>query len=189
VSFVTFGVPLCKSVTVFWHDYLFFVFIYRFSSRPNIVTQQGPPPYFASGMENKAMDHSIDHGLEDGRTPTSAIYKAALDGFLYHTSAPGQVSGVTNMPYIENSYSNSNNGGSVNSQDSLWQAKQGGGEIQQSQSRQYTPYDGHLYGGMDDYGHYPPVQDEYLNQRNYVATDPYGNVLKPKKRPDHLGES
>lgn len=28
-----------------------------------------------------------------------------------------------NMGYMENSYSNSNNGGSVNSQDSLWQMK------------------------------------------------------------------
>lgn len=31
-----------------------------------------------------------------------------------------------NVGYVENSYSNSNNGGSVNSQDSLWQLKMGG---------------------------------------------------------------
>lgn len=35
------------------------------------------------------------------------------------------ISGV-NVGYVENSYSNSNNGGSVNSQDSLWQLKMGG---------------------------------------------------------------
>jgi echinoid len=165
-----------------------FIFIFLFSSRPNIVTQQPPPPYFPSGMENKALENSLDIGLDDAAK--NAVYGTTPNGYCYHNAAPAHMP-VANMPYIDtmNSYSNSNNGGSVNSQDSLWQAKSGGGEIQQSQSRQYTPYDGHSYGGMDDYGHYPPVQDEYLNQRNnYMATDPYGNVLKPKKRPDHLGE-
>jgi len=153
------------------------------------VTQQPPPPYFPSGMENKALEHSLDLGLDD--PAKNAVYGTTPNGYCYHNTAPpGHITGVTNLPYIDNSYSNSNNGGSVNSQDSLWQAKNGGGEIQQSQSRQYAPqYDGHSYGGMDDYGHYPPVQDEYLNQRNnYMATDAYGNVLKPKKRPDHLGK-
>ncbi|CAB3378504.1 Hypothetical predicted protein [Cloeon dipterum] len=155
------------------------------SSRPSIVTQQPPPPYYPSGMENKALEHSLDLGLDD---PAKTVYGTTpQNGYVYHNAPNGHMSGGVNMPYIDNSYSNSNNGGSVNSQDSLWQAKNGGGEIQQSQSRQYTHYDGHSYGGMDDYGHYPPVQDDYLNQRNnYMATDAYGNVLKPKKRVDHL---
>jgi echinoid protein len=96
------------------------------------------------------------------------------------------------MAYMDNSYSNSNNGGSVNSQDSLWQVK-ANGELQQQQQqvpRQYS-YDPLAHGGyVDDYGHYPPAGDEYLNQRNrdYMAAgDPYGPVHKPKKRMDHLG--
>lgn len=100
------------------------------------------------------------------------------------------------MGYIENSYSNSNNGGSVNSQDSLWQLKMGGGVNGNgnvgmggvnSSSANLIPthnymdhqpaytYDPLTHGGyrvVDDYAAYPhmpqtPSQvDEYHNMRN-----------------------
>lgn len=55
------------------------------SVRPTIVTQQSqaPPPYYAtSGMENKALEHSMDLALamED---PKNVVY-ATQNGYGYH---------------------------------------------------------------------------------------------------------
>ncbi|KAG5872503.1 hypothetical protein JTB14_030866 [Gonioctena quinquepunctata] len=100
------------------------------SVRPTIVPQQNqaPPPYYPStGMENKALEHSLDLALamEDQKS----VY-ATQNGYGYHvantemqTRQNMNNTDWANMGYLENSYSNSNNGGSVNSQDSLWQMK------------------------------------------------------------------
>lgn len=100
------------------------------------------------------------------------------------------------MAYTEHSYSNSNNGGSVNSQDSLWQLKlaqngaingadhqlgvgagvgaggaggAGGGTLP-DRTYHYDPMTHGGYGGFEDYSHYPPSNgDDYLNQRNNYA--------------------
>lgn len=119
------------------------------------------------------------------------------------------------MGYMpENSYSNSNNGGSVNSQDSLWQLKMSGvnGGVN-TNSTQLIPthnyadrqpsysYDPLTHGGyrvVDDYAPYPTLQtpssqvDDYHNMRNsqnpsrqdYSSSEPYAAVHKPKKRLD-----
>lgn len=121
------------------------------------------------------------------------------------------------MGYMENSYSNSNNGGSVNSQESLWQMKMAAGNSQnlvpqhgydhQSQLQPTYGYDPMTHGGygaIDDYAPYPHLTttssqhgDEYHhNMRNSqnpsrqeYCSDPYAAVHKPKKRMDqHLGE-
>lgn len=118
------------------------------------------------------------------------------------------------MGYIENSYSNSNNGGSVNSQDSLWQLKMSGAAsnsanlipthnfVERQPSYGYDPLTHGGYGVADDYAPYPHLAatpnhaDDYHNMRNSqnpsrqeYCSDPYAAVHKPKKRLDqHLGK-
>lgn len=118
------------------------------------------------------------------------------------------------MGYMDNSYSNSNNGGSVNSQDSIWQMKMAAGNsanlvpahnfVDRQPSYGYDPLTHGGYGTVDDYAPYPhlatPSQhggDDYHTMRNsqnpsrqeYCGGDPYAAVHKPKKRLDqHLGE-
>nr|XP_053645436.1 hemicentin-1-like [Cherax quadricarinatus] len=170
-----------------------------------VVTQQPPPPpYYTVGMDNKGLDGSMDTGLDD--PSKTAIYSSQQ----YHNySQNGHVNPQNNngMGYMDNSYSNSNNGGSVNSQDSLWQVK-GHGEAQMtthmaphmaqdSRGYQYDPmvHGGYGISGYDDYSHYPPTSyqgqgmvDEYPGSRgNYVTNgDPYAAVHKPRKRVEHI---
>lgn len=106
------------------------------------------------------------------------------------------------MGYLENSYSNSNNGGSVNSQDSLWQMKMAAAANnsanQGPQGYGYDPITHGGYGAVDDYAPYPhiapngPHPDEYMRSTNQsrqeYCNDPYAAVHKPKKRVDHIGE-
>lgn len=66
------------------------------SVRPSIVAQQNqaPPPYYpASGLENKALEHSMDLALamEDQK---NAVY-AAQNGYGYHPNPGLQVPGHT----------------------------------------------------------------------------------------------
>lgn len=118
---------------------------------------------------------------------------------------------------MDNSYSNSNNGGSVNSQDSIWQMKMSaaagnpGGTLMAQQTyvdRQptygYDPMTHGGYGAVDDYAPYPHLAtthsqhggDDYHTMRNSqnpsrqdYCSDPYAAVHKPKKRLDqHLGK-
>ncbi|TDG44255.1 hypothetical protein AWZ03_009315 [Drosophila navojoa] len=121
-----------------------------------------------------------------------------------------------NMGYMENNYSNSNNGGSVNSQDSLWQVKMSAAAVSNQQTLVQAPLNQYVeqqptygydplthggYGAVDDYAPYPhltatpsQVGDEYHNLRNSqnpsrqdYCSDPYASVQKPKKRVDqHL---
>lgn len=64
------------------------------SVRPSIVAQQNqaPPPYYpASGLENKALEHSMDLALtlEDQK---AAVY-ATQNGYGYHQQQSLQVPG------------------------------------------------------------------------------------------------
>ncbi|XP_071537068.1 hemicentin-2 [Panulirus ornatus] len=175
-------------------------------SHRGVVTQQAPPPpYYTVGMDNKGLDGSMDTGLDD--PSKTAIYSSQQYhnyGQNGHVNAPQNTNG---MGYMDNSYSNSNNGGSVNSQDSLWQVKGHGDPqmtthmaphmSQDSRGYQYDPmvHGGYGISGYDDYSHYPPagyqgqgMVDDYPGSRNnYVANgDPYAAVHKPRKRVDHI---
>lgn len=133
--------------------------------------------------------------------------------WFFHSLSAG-----VNMGYMENNYSNSNNGGSVNSQDSLWQVKMSAAAVGNQQTLVQAPHNQYVeqqptygydplthggYGAVDDYAPYPhltatpsQVGDEYHNLRNSqnpsrqdYCSDPYASVQKPKKRVDqHLGE-
>ncbi|XP_058789881.1 hemicentin-1 isoform X2 [Phymastichus coffea] len=160
--------------------------------RPSLVTGNGgqtqaPPPYYA---ENKALEHSLDHALalEDSKTPAYG-----QSGYGYHQ--PNHNMNGVNMGYMENSYSNSNNGGSVNSQDSIWQMKQaaangGVGVNAGNVGVVGTPYDMGGYGTTEpDY----PTHQHYMPQQDYRDThnlsrqqfcEPFGTVVKSQKHVD-----
>lgn len=118
------------------------------------------------------------------------------------------------MGYVENSYSNSNNGGSVNSQDSIWQLKMSAAASNSAnmipqhnymdqplqQNYGYDPMTHGGYGAVDDYAPYPHLMttasqhggdDYHPNMRTSqnpsrqdYCSDPYASVHKPKKRMD-----
>lgn len=88
------------------------------------------------------------------------------------------------MGYMDNSYSNSNNGGSVNSQDSLWQMKMAAAanngvnavgnnmlpvhhnNMTVDRQNSYGGYDPLAHGGYgtaDDYAHYPQSNHGGIN--------------------------
>ncbi|XP_012271352.1 contactin-5 isoform X2 [Orussus abietinus] len=151
--------------------------------RPSLVTANGqqtqaPPPYYA---ENKALEHSLDHALalEDSKTPAYA-----QPGYGYH-QANHNINGV-NMGYMDNSYSNSNNGGSVNSQDSIWQMKSA------AANGANPPYDMGGYATTEsDYPahpHYMPQRDDYRESHNLsrqqFCSEPFAAVVKSQKHVD-----
>ncbi|XP_071050518.1 cell adhesion molecule Dscam2 isoform X1 [Onthophagus taurus] len=182
------------------------------SVRPTIVSSQNqaPPPYYPStGMENKALDHNLDLALalEDQKS----VY-ATQNGYGYHVGNPDIQSRPNinngewaNIGYLENSYSNSNNGGSVNSQDSLWQMKMAAAannsvnqlqphlNVDRQNSYGYDPITHGGYGAVDDYAPYTHITtqsnhgDDYMRNSNNPSrqeycNDPYAAVHKPKKR-------
>jgi len=142
-------------------------------SRPSIIHGSiVPPPYNSSsssssplkanGLENKGVDSSAKDVSDD---------HLKLYGSYPHTGVEPQ------------SNSNSANGGSVNSQDSLWNVKNGGitttdgGQTYHAYQNGYPMYDPasmqqqHQQPGMDDYTHYP-YPDEYLDEatrRRYLG--------------------
>jgi echinoid len=97
------------------------------------------------------------------------------------------------MGYMENSYSNSNNGGSVNSQDSLWQLKMGGGQqqtnsanlipthnyVERQPSYGYDPLTHGGYGTIDDYAPYPHL----TTQHNELVGDDYHQQMRNSQNP------
>ncbi|CAH1110783.1 unnamed protein product [Psylliodes chrysocephalus] len=183
------------------------------SSEPTIIPQQNqaPPPYYpSSGMDNKALEHSLDLAL--ALEEQKSVY-ATQNGYGYHVANADIQSRQNlnntdwaNMGYIENSYSNSNNGGSVNSQDSLWQMKMAAASTNSNNQLQqhhinvdrqntygYDPITHGGYGAVDDYAPYPHITtqsnhgDEYIRNSNNPSrqdycSDPYASVHKPKKR-------
>lgn len=178
------------------------------SVRPTIVTtpqqnHQAPPPYYPStGMENKALEHSLDLAL--AMEEQKSVY-ATQNGYGYHVTNPDlggrpnmNNGDWSNMAYLENSYSNSNNGGSVNSQDSLWQMKMAAAASnnsvmhaqqmappqQQPQQTQlpphhnpnnygYDPLNHGGYGGNDDYATYPHL----VSNQSQHGGDEYGRSV------------
>ena len=153
------------------------------SNRPTIIHGTQPPPYtsaFGSGIENKAVDSVKD--ISDDNIKTNLF--AGQNGYSYTGEA------------ASNSNSNSANGGSVNSQDSLWNVKSNGASEayngqQAYQHNGYMPYEAmqqqqHMmqqqFTGGDDYSHYP-YPDEYLNDKNrqYLGSgDPFVNATNPQ---------
>jgi echinoid protein len=158
------------------------------NGNPKIVhsTTIAPPPYTSLGIENKGVDTLKDASSDNLKTN---IYSSQNGYTTYHSN--GQVT----YPDPPNSNTNSANGGSVNSQDSLWNVKNNGNsdvfnqqqiqsqQIQQQQHPMSTyGQNGHLhydtqpqpmqthvvtngFVGSEDYTHYP-YPDEYLNDRN-----------------------
>ncbi|KAK0178706.1 hypothetical protein PV327_007569 [Microctonus hyperodae] len=151
--------------------------------RPSLVAGNGqqtqaPPPYYA---ENKALEHSLDRALamEDSKSPAYA-----QPGYGYH-QPNHNINGV-NMAYLDNSYSNSNNGGSVNSQDSIWQMKSA------AANGANPPYDLGGYAATEsDYPahpHYLPQREDYRESHNLsrqqFCTEPFATVVKSQKHVD-----
>ncbi|XP_030027514.2 hemicentin-1 isoform X2 [Manduca sexta] len=166
-----------------------------------IVQNQAPPPYYPStGMENKALEHSMDLPLDDSK---NAMY--GTKGYPYHMvpahNKPQSLHHGQSMPncdwpmtIVENSYTNSNNGGSVNSQDSIWQMKMAahnGGLALPMLERPGYEYVQHGYRALEDYAHYShlpqaPAPADYARasqnpSRQEYCSDPYASVHKPKK--------
>ena len=129
------------------------------------------------------------HGIENKGVDTLKDADEILKNNLYSPSN-GHPQGQTTAGYEPHTNSNTNsaNGGSVNSQDSLWNVKSPAGAdlfgyphpgqayhhpsaydqmILQQHSHQPAGY-------PDDYTHYPHPE-EYLNERNqqYLTSDPY----------------
>ncbi|XP_053696578.1 cell adhesion molecule Dscam2-like [Sabethes cyaneus] len=196
------------------------------SVRPSIVAQQSqaPPPYYpTTGLDNKALEHSMDLALamEDQKT---SVY-ATQNGYGYHSGTSHQVPSHTivgqewvTMGYAENSYTNSNNGGSVNSQDSIWQLKMsaaqaaqaaaaGGGTLMSAHhyaERQapmpatstaglsyggYDPLVHSAYGTVEDYASYPHLATTPSQQG---PDDVYQHASRQSQNPsrqDYCGDS
>ena len=131
-----------------------------------VSSQAPPPPYYTVGRENKAMD---PNGSDD--VSKAALYNSQQP-YNYGTNTGTMPPQHNGMGYLDNSYSNSNNGGSVNSQDSLWQVKNGGFDpnsngsqppqmspVNDPRNYQYDPmmHEGYGITGYGDYSHYPPA--------------------------------
>lgn len=91
------------------------------------------------------------------------------------------------MGYLDNSYSNSNNGGSVNSQDSIWQMKSAAanGVNPQYDLGGYAPTE----SDYPAHQHYLPQREDYRESHNLsrqqFCTEPFATVVKSQK---HVGE-
>ena len=143
--------------------------------------RQKLPAYYPPSSENKPGVDTTDLGRLS-QDPTKAIYGGrpgyeaggAPVGDPSQPAAPHPPSGAVNMAYMENSYSNSNNGGSVNSQDSLWQVKAGNGD-----NRSYGNPDNRSYGNPDNRSYGNPDNRSYGNPDNRSYGNPdnrsYGN--------------
>ena len=151
-------------------------------NRPDIVHATQPNYTGSYGIENKGVDTVKDNN-EDIK---NNIY-SVQNGYDYN--------GTHSYPEQSNSNSNSANGGSVNSQDSLWNVKGQGvpdphhymngysqhpgdypydpmqqqhllqQQQQQQQQQQMAEQQQQHHQQQEDYAHYP-YPDEYLNERN-----------------------
>jgi len=162
---------------------------------PNRVQQNHNA--FNYGLDNKGVDTAKD------TADSPDIIKSQMYGYNYPPMPAAQV--ANNTGYDQSS-SNSNNGGSVNSQDSLWNVKHPNGEpigtngyitagyygdpqqIQQQhhqqQHHQQQQQQQNQQYTFDDYTHYPHPE-EYMNERNraYFANgDQYAMPNKPRQR-------
>ncbi|XKL61368.1 hypothetical protein PGB90_008425 [Kerria lacca] len=170
---------------------------------PSIVQQPPPPYYSTTGLENKALEHSMDLVLDD--TSKNALYGGhAYSPYATNRTHPNGNEWV-NMGYMENSYSNSNNGGSVNSQDSLWQMKMASAASNANsitndhapritdQVNHYGGYDPLTHGGyrtMDDYAHYPQLTSASPDYSNHTAShQDFTSIVDKRNRRDLRLES
>ncbi|CAG0881052.1 unnamed protein product [Cyprideis torosa] len=108
------------------------------SIHPNLVAQQPPPPYYTNGVEKGALAEEAARNQIYGPSP-----------YISYQTGP-----LSNVYPDQPSYSNSNAGGSVNSQDSLWKPQP------EDSSGGYKNPEHHLsshqgFLGSEDYGHYP----------------------------------
>jgi echinoid len=98
------------------------------------------------------------------------------------------------MGYMENSYSNSNNGGSVNSQDSLYQMKMSAAAgnpgnlisqhhqyVERQPSYGYDPLTHGGYGTVDDYATYPHLATTPSQQM--IAEDYHNQMMMGQQTP------
>lgn len=112
------------------------------------------------------------------------------------------------MGFIDNSYANSHNGGSVNSQESLWAMKMAvggvegmGGQLERASNYEYDAIaHGAAYAHGDEFSQYSRLPHaplaapaDYARSQNpsrqEYCSDPYASVHKPKKprRDQHMG--
>ncbi|XP_068632298.1 B-cell receptor CD22-like [Battus philenor] len=179
---------------------------------------QAPPPYMEypnSGMENKALEHSMELSMDDSK---NAVY-ATQPAYGYHiaphatpTHVGQNMSNLDWVGFMDKGYANSNNGGSVNSQDSLWQMKMAAANntgmmmLERSSNYGYDPMHAG-YGTIDDYAAYQPLPHathaphaahtpnaDYMRtsqnpSRQDYCSDSYASVHKPKKHMDQHTES
>ncbi|CAH2076216.1 unnamed protein product, partial [Iphiclides podalirius] len=179
---------------------------------------QAPPPYMEypnAGMENKALEHSMELSMDDSK---NAVY-ATQAAYGYHIAPHATPTHVgqnmsnldwVNTGYMDKGYANSNNGGSVNSQDSLWQMKMAAANnagmmmLERSSNYGYDPMHAG-YGTIDDYAAYQPLPHtahaahgppnaDYMRtsqnpSRQDYCSDSYASVHKPKKRMEQHTES
>merc|ERR1711971_1154043 len=160
--------------------------------RPSIIHGTQPPPYSTSvsgsGIDNKGVDTSLKDSDDNLKAHLYGNGSTSVHHVGGHHGGYGGVHHVHDAPH---SNSNSANGGSVNSQDSLWNVK-GAPAMQsqdpammhmmnayQMQTQGYNVYDAiamqqqqqqqpqpqQLQQYPEDYTHYPHPE-EYLNERN-----------------------
>jgi echinoid protein len=163
------------------------------SNRPSIVhSGNQPPPYTTFGIENKGVDT-----LKDSDEHLKAnLYGSQNGSYGYHQTSLQPSQGEEQTQQGHHSNTNSANGGSVNSQDSLWNVKNNdaamayanGGMAYMTNGydpMHHQPAQMGTFYGSDDYTHYPHPE-EYLNERNrqYLAAngDPYAAVAKHRQR-------
>ncbi|XP_014362563.2 hemicentin-2 [Papilio machaon] len=131
---------------------------------------QAPPPYMEypnAGMENKALEHSMDLTMDDSKNAVYATQAAYGYHIAPHTTPTHVGQNMSNLDwvntgYMDKGYANSNNGGSVNSQDSLWQMKMAAANnpgmmmLERTSNYGYDPMHAG-YGTIDDYAAYQPL--------------------------------
>jgi len=132
------------------------------------------PAYYPPGgaPDNKPGADTTDLARLSHQDPNKVIYGSRPG---YEHGVPEHVqgghppaNGAVNMAYMEHSYSNSQNGGSVNSQDSLWQVKAGG---QQPDARSFTNPDNRSYGHPEARAYNPDTRS-YTNPDTRSYTNP-----------------
>jgi echinoid protein len=164
------------------------------SNRPSIVhSGSQPPPYTSFGIENKGVDT-----LKDADEHLKAnLYGSQNGTYGYHQTNLQQGQSEEQAQPGHHSNTNSANGGSVNSQDSLWNVKNNDAAMAYAnggmpymgngydQMHHQQPTHAQMFYGSDDYTHYPHPE-EYLNERNrqYLASngDPYAAVNKQQRQ-------
>lgn len=154
------------------------------NARPKAITA----PYYPEGIVNKGVEGPLDHD-DANKHPTYGTQIAPMNNQHAHDhSNAGHHISNGNMPpgygYFDREFSNSN-GGSVDSQDSLWMKNNGEANTERSYS--YDPSLSNAYMYPEEYHH---VNEDMMNQRNrenIYNSDPYGPV-KAKKRNDHLND-